>query len=88
MLRGDRDTMLSRMRMYTMDTSSTKLKIVAWKGWILDSKKQKEKWRAGKMSEEEYCQEVVQDLIEWNNASKSPPPRPFHDYMADFQNVF
>lgn len=68
----DRKAMLTMMRSYyNMFTHMPFLRLIAFKGWALDRKLEEEKWRKGEMSEEQYCQEVVDELIEWNNLGKS-----------------
>lgn len=67
--RGRMLAMLSTMK--TMLNYVPKLKLIAFMGWVLDYKEDEKEWREGKMSEEEYCQEVVEEMRLWNNASKS-----------------
>ncbi|KAE9977693.1 hypothetical protein EG327_007650 [Venturia inaequalis] len=64
--RGGMLGMLNALRI--MFTFVPKLKLIAFTGWVLDYGDQEDKFREGKMSEEEYCQEVIKEMRMWNDA--------------------
>lgn len=68
---GSKERMLKMMRlMRTMHSYTKELKIIAWKGWVIEREGE---WREGTMRGEEYCDEVVRELIDSNNERQCFP---------------
>ncbi|QDS71949.1 hypothetical protein FKW77_000937 [Venturia effusa] len=83
-LAKERCMMLSCLRSaYAMYTYMSHLTLIAYTGWVLDYRPDEEDWRAGMTSKEQYHQQVVWELIQWNNARPYGGiglPRLLHDW--------